>query len=565
MSSQRAVAVTFGWMTRARRTPRVLLLPRGAHELGRPQRGRGGVARVVDPDAPAGVDERERFHPAGVAQRANELEERARPVHVGLKRPELRPDVGGHAHELEARRGLDQGHRRRDVLATHAELRRVVPGRDVRVRRACELQARVDPHAHPRLAAGRARPGFDARHLLDALDLDGADAAICARDRRVELAVLLGDPAVDDAFGRDAAAERDEELRAADDVRSASLGGEGTYDGPCRVCFDGVGDEMLGPVEGGAERARLGRDTVEVVHVRRRASLRGDRFERRAAQSENAICSAQGGHRASQSSPGMLRKPERETAQTAREARASKKLSTLRSIDYPCALLMSALRRAKVVCTLGPACDSLDGLRRLISAGMDVARLNFSHGTHEEHGARLGRLREASQLERKSVAALQDLCGPKIRTGTFPRKFDLPTGADVTLIEGDSSADERVVAIQYEGLAGDVRLGDRILFDDGRLVLAVVAVDGQRVKARVEQGGGMRDHVGVHLPSKTMRISALTEKDKQDLVFGLSNGVDYIAMSFVRRAEDILQIREICNAWGAPTPVIAKIETPDAV
>jgi pyruvate kinase len=226
---------------------------------------------------------------------------------------------------------------------------------------------------------------------------------------------------------------------------------------------------------------------------------------------------------------------------------------------------MSALRRAKVVCTLGPACDSLDGLRHLINAGMDVARLNFSHGTHEEHGGRLARLRQASELEGKSVAALQDLCGPKIRTGTFPRKFDLPSGCEVMLVEGDASSDERVIAIQYEGLPGDVRLGDRILFDDGRLVLAVLAVEGERVRARVEQGGGMRDHVGVHLPSKTMRINALTEKDKQDLVFGLSSGVDYIAMSFVRRAQDILQIREICHAWGAPTPVIAKVETPDAV
>src|SRR5271166_6552251 len=126
---------------------------------------------------------------------------------------------------------------------------------------------------------------------------------------------------------------------------------------------------------------------------------------------------------------------------------------------------MSALRRAKLVCTLGPACDSPQGLRDLIDAGMDVARFNFSHGTHEEHGDRLARLRQASEQQHKSVAALQDLCGPKIRTGTFPRKFDLPTGCDVTLIEGDSSKDERVVAIQYEGLAGDVRIGDRILFD----------------------------------------------------------------------------------------------------
>jgi pyruvate kinase len=226
---------------------------------------------------------------------------------------------------------------------------------------------------------------------------------------------------------------------------------------------------------------------------------------------------------------------------------------------------MSAPRRAKLVCTLGPACDSLDGLRGLINAGMDVARFNFSHGTHAEHGERLARLRQASELEHKSVAALQDLCGPKIRTGSFPRKFDLPTGADVVLVEGDSSSDERLITIQYEGLAGDVRLGDRILFDDGRLVLSVYKVEGEKVHARVEQGGGMRDHVGVHLPSKTMRISALTEKDKTDLTFGLSSGFDYIAMSFVRRPEDLHTIREICNAWGAPTPVIAKVETPDAV
>ena len=226
---------------------------------------------------------------------------------------------------------------------------------------------------------------------------------------------------------------------------------------------------------------------------------------------------------------------------------------------------MPSLRRAKLVCTLGPACDSLEGLRALIGAGMDVARLNFSHGTHDEHSARLARLRQASELERKSVAVLQDLCGPKIRTGTFPRKFELPSGVEIILVEGDSSADERVIPIQYEGLAGDVRVGDRILFDDGRLVLTVLGVEGHRVRARVDQGGGMRDHVGVHLPSKTMRLSALTPKDKEDLVLGLSSGVDYIAMSFVRRADDIQQIREICKAWGAPTPVVAKVETPDAV
>lgn len=196
---------------------------------------------------------------------------------------------------------------------------------------------------------------------------------------------------------------------------------------------------------------------------------------------------------------------------------------------------------------------------------MDVARFNFSHGTHEEHAARLSRLRQASEQSRKAVAALQDLCGPKVRSGRFPRPFDLPSGAEVTLVEGDSTQDDQTIPIQYEGLAHDVRVGDRVLFDDGRLVLAVRAIEGDNVRCHVQQGGGMRDHVGVYLPSKTMRISALTDKDKQDLTFGLSNGVDYIAMSFVRRPEDIMQIREICTAWGAPTPVVAKIETLDAV
>jgi pyruvate kinase len=223
------------------------------------------------------------------------------------------------------------------------------------------------------------------------------------------------------------------------------------------------------------------------------------------------------------------------------------------------------MRRAKLVCTLGPAVDADDQLDLLISAGMDVARFNFSHGTHEEHGERLVRLRKASAHKGKAVAVLQDLCGPKIRTGLIPEKYDLPTGETAWLVEGDSSADKDVIAIQYEGLTGDVNVGDRILFDDGRIVLAVKAVEGNRVRVLVVQGGGMRSHIGVHLPSKTMRLGALTEKDKEDLAFGLSQGVDYIALSFVRRAEDIKLVRDICSAWGSPTPIIAKIETPDAV
>ena len=223
------------------------------------------------------------------------------------------------------------------------------------------------------------------------------------------------------------------------------------------------------------------------------------------------------------------------------------------------------IRRAKLVCTLGPSTDSLEQLRALIDAGMDVARFNFSHGTHAEHGERLARLREASEKERKSIAVLQDLCGPKVRTGTIPVQYTLPSDVDVTLVEGESSSDERTIAINYDGLASDVRVGDKILFDDGRLVLTVKSVVGDEIIAHVDQGGGMRNHIGVHLPSRTMRVGPLTDKDKADLAYGLSQGVDYIALSFVRRADDLRLVREIATAWGQPTPIIAKIETPDAI
>lgn len=224
-----------------------------------------------------------------------------------------------------------------------------------------------------------------------------------------------------------------------------------------------------------------------------------------------------------------------------------------------------SVRRAKLVCTLGPACDSIEGLKDLIDAGMDVGRLNFSHGTHAEHGARLARLREAATAKKKPVAALQDLCGPKIRTGTFPGPFELATGAEITLVEGDGAGDDTTIPIQYEGLGDDVVPGDRIMFDDGRIVLQVLETSKQRVRATVTQGGGMRSKVGVHLPTRTMRIGALTEKDKTDLSFGLSQGVDYVALSFVRRADDLRLVRDICREWGKPTPIIAKIETPEAV
>ncbi len=231
------------------------------------------------------------------------------------------------------------------------------------------------------------------------------------------------------------------------------------------------------------------------------------------------------------------------------------------------------LRRAKIVCTIGPSCDTQDAISRLIRAGMDVARLNFSHGSHEEHGRRYATVRAAAEESDKPVGVLQDLCGPKIRCGRFPGgTAAIETGAVVSMIEATKESPPAApgeVPILYEGLAEDLRAGDVILLDDGRVTLTVDGVervDGKpSVRAVATLGGALRDRVGVHLPSRRVRIATLTEKDKADLSFGLSLGVDFVALSFVRHADDIRLTREITEAWGRPTPIIAKIETPSAI
>lgn len=220
-------------------------------------------------------------------------------------------------------------------------------------------------------------------------------------------------------------------------------------------------------------------------------------------------------------------------------------------------------RRAKIVCTIGPAVATREGIRGLIEAGMDVARLNFSHGKHSEHGAHLELIRAESAALGKPVAILQDLCGPKIRTALVG-PVALESGGTVDMISG-SVGDEHTIAIDYESLAHDVRSDDRILLSDGQVELRVLYVRGERVHCRVEHGGPMRSRMGVNLPSGSMRMAALTEKDKKDLEFGLEKGVDYVALSFVRRAEEVQELRELCERRGRPTPIIAKIETPAAV
>lgn len=226
------------------------------------------------------------------------------------------------------------------------------------------------------------------------------------------------------------------------------------------------------------------------------------------------------------------------------------------------------IRRAKIVCTIGPSCDTEDQLVELIHAGMNVARLNFSHGTHEEHGERFQRVRRAAARCDKPVAILQDLCGPKIRAGRFGRPGPtFPTDATVFLTEASDTPPSRddVIPIQYEGLVQDLQPGDRILVDDGQVVLAVAGIEPPYVRCTVTYGGKLRDRVGVSLPSRRVRLGALTEKDKADIGFGLRMGVDYVALSFVREPEDVKLLRDICEAWGRPTPIVSKIETPSAI
>jgi pyruvate kinase len=222
-------------------------------------------------------------------------------------------------------------------------------------------------------------------------------------------------------------------------------------------------------------------------------------------------------------------------------------------------------RRAKIVCTIGPASNTPDKIDALIAAGMDVARLNFSHGTHEDHAAVIRAIREVSERRKKAIAILGDLCGPKIRLGrlgTPPRLLE--QGSEVVLVAGTESTDE-TLPVRYPTLATDVRVGDMIHLDDARVGLRITAVEGERVRCVVEEPGQVRNNVGVHLPSGHLQIETLTAKDKQDLMFCLTAGVDYIAISFVRGPEDVKLVREICEAWGEPLPIVSKIETPQAI
>ncbi len=224
-------------------------------------------------------------------------------------------------------------------------------------------------------------------------------------------------------------------------------------------------------------------------------------------------------------------------------------------------------RRAKIVCTLGPATTSQEQITALISAGMDIARLNMSHGNHGDHLVRYNHVRAGSDATGRGVGVLADLQGPKIRLGEFPGgPVRLAAGDEFVITTEDIPGDAREASTTYEGLADDVRVGNRILIDDGNVQLDVTGVSGSRVYLRVVVGGKISDHKGINLPGINVSAPALPEKDEHDLRWALATGVDMVAMSFVRTPDDAQLARKIMQDMGRPgVPLIAKIEKPEAV
>jgi pyruvate kinase len=224
-------------------------------------------------------------------------------------------------------------------------------------------------------------------------------------------------------------------------------------------------------------------------------------------------------------------------------------------------------RRAKIICTIGPSCSTEPALRDLIRVGMDVARLNFSHGSHQDHTRHIQTLRRVAAEEGKTICILQDLQGPKIRTGMLQghHPVTLKTGGQVTITTRDVEGTAELISTTFQGLADEVKAGTCILLSDGRIELRVTDVIGDDIECDVINGGVLGEHQGINLPGAALSIPALTEKDRKDLEFGLEHGVDAIALSFVRSAADVLEAKKIIAAHKQDVPVIAKLEKPQAL
>jgi pyruvate kinase len=223
-------------------------------------------------------------------------------------------------------------------------------------------------------------------------------------------------------------------------------------------------------------------------------------------------------------------------------------------------------RRTKIVCTIGPSSNTPEGIESLFKSGMNMARLNFSHGTHEDHLKVIEMIRSVSRKYKYSIPILMDLQGPKIRVGKMLDGAQvIKTGDYVTLTPDDVVGTSELVPIDYEFLAKDAREGDVILLDDGLMELKIVKTGEEKIVAHVVNGGLLKTRKGVNLPGLKLSISSITEKDYNDIDFGLAHAVDYVALSFVRRAEDVQNLVSRVRAAGSNAGVIAKIEKPEAL
>ncbi len=224
------------------------------------------------------------------------------------------------------------------------------------------------------------------------------------------------------------------------------------------------------------------------------------------------------------------------------------------------------MQRTRIVCTLGPTSDTDDIVRAMIRAGMDAARMNFSHGDHATHAARIERVRRIAAEENANIAIIADLQGPKIRVGNISNgKVSLATGSTFTLTTHSIDGDANRASVDFAALPQAVRAGNRILLSDGLIELQVISTDETEVVTRVISGGELGSHKGVNLPNIPLAISALTTKDRSDLAFAVEHDVDYVAQSFVRSAEDVVELKGLIAARGAEIPVIAKIEKREAI
>jgi pyruvate kinase len=225
------------------------------------------------------------------------------------------------------------------------------------------------------------------------------------------------------------------------------------------------------------------------------------------------------------------------------------------------------MRQTKIIATVGPASDTDALLDALIAAGTDIVRLNFSHGTHESHAATFARVRAASKRAGREIAILQDLGGPKIRTGLLEggRPLRLDPGQELRIVTGDALGRDGVVFTSFEGLAHGVHAGDHLLLSDGTIELEVIASDGSEIRTRVIEGGMLGEHKGINAPGVALPTSAITLKDMEDLQFGLSLGVDLVALSFVQSADDMRRARQIVRDNQGDVPLVAKIERPQAL